>query len=82
MRELVSQEIQQIAGGSFLGDVQSVLQNGLSNSEKTLGVMALAGGLSIGSFLPAKLLGPLCGLGLVIGWVIYDMQTQTDATVI
>lgn len=81
MRELVSQEIKQITGGSFFGDVQFMLQNGLTHSEKTLGVLALAGGLSMGSFLP-KLLGPLCGVGLIIGWAIYDMQTQTDATVI
>jgi hypothetical protein len=79
MRELISQEIQHVCGGSFLGDLQSMGQNGMTHPEKTLGVLALATGLSVGSFLP-KLLGPLCGVGLIIGWVIYDLQTQVDST--
>ncbi len=75
MRELAINEIQHVSGGSVVSDLQSLGQNGLTHPEKTLSVIVLGAGIVIGGFM-SKFVAPIVAIGSLVGWFVYDMQTQ------
>ncbi len=78
MRELAINEIQHVAGGSVVSDLQSLGQNGLTHPEKTLSVVVLSTGIMIGGFM-SKFVAPIVAIGALVGWFVYDMQTSQAA---
>ncbi len=72
MRELISNEIHQIAGGDFIKDVKGIYQDGLGGYGLTTGVISLSTGMLLGSLLPKA--GPFLAIGALIAYAIYDTQ--------
>ena len=79
MRELAINEIQHVSGGSVIGDLQTLGQDGLTHPEKTLSVVVLSTGIIIGGFM-SKFVAPIVAVGALVGWFIYDMQTSPSTT--
>lgn len=72
MRELITQEVHQIAGGNFIQDIQNIYQNGLDGSALTVGIISLSTGMLVGSVMPK--VAPICAIGALIAYAIYDTQ--------
>jgi hypothetical protein len=72
MRELITNEIHQVAGGNFIQDLKDIYQGGIDSSELTVGILSMSTGLLMGSLMPK--IAPICAVGALIAYAIYDTQ--------
>lgn len=71
MRELKSNELSQVSGGSVWADLQSLGQNGITRPEQTLSVFCLGAGALVGGLMGGW--GIALGVTAIVGWVGFDI---------
>ena len=74
MRELITNEIHQVAGGDFIQDLKDIYQNGIDSSELTVGILSISTGMLMGSLMPK--IAPICGLQFEIGQMAFTFEKQ------
>lgn len=72
MRSLKSNEVEQISGGNFLGDIKDAASGKVEQQAKSTGIAGVCAGLVVGGLLPGATIPVALGATGFAAYAAYD----------